>query len=58
MYKNENKIIELYEKYVGLLGEEIKDLQTVAMRHGFSSKRLKYISEIRNEIAELKNNLK
>ena len=51
----EQKIIELYEEYVGILGEELKDIQTIAMKNGFSSKRLKQISIIRNKIAGLKN---
>jgi len=50
-----DELIQTYEAYVGLLGEELKELTPLAAIHGWQSKRLKAGADFRAKIAELRN---
>ncbi len=52
----QKELIETYEKYVSLLGEEIRDLSSLV--HGWRSRRLKEGAEYRKKIIELKQIIK
>jgi hypothetical protein len=52
------EIIDLYEKYTQFLGEEIRELSVIAMKHGWQSKRLKEGAEYRRKLSYLKQNIK
>lgn len=52
------KIIEKYEEYIELLGEEIKELAGFAFTHGWESSRVEKGQNLRQEINELKKEFK
>jgi hypothetical protein len=49
------ELIDLYEQYIALLGNEILDLKQISK--GFTSTRLKEGIELRKRIIELKNKI-
>ncbi len=56
--EKQKEIIELYEEYTQLLGQEIRDLAVIAMLHGWQSKNLKKGADFRTKIAIAKNTIK
>ena len=52
-------LIDIYDEYIKLLGDEISDLVGLHISHGgFESKRTSKGLELRNKIIQAKNNLK
>jgi len=47
-------LIDAYEEYIKLLGEELEELAIFAYIHGWESTRVKQGEELRNKIKELK----
>jgi hypothetical protein len=53
---NSEKIIELQEKYINLLGEELEELVILAHNRGWKSTRIEEGKIMREEIKKLKDN--
>jgi hypothetical protein len=53
--KNLEKIIEIQDEYIHLLGEELNELVVLAHIHGWESKRYEDGKKLREEILRLKN---
>ena len=51
---NQKELIKIYDEYISFLGEEIRELTEIAMKHGWQSKRLKKGAEFRTKISKLK----
>lgn len=50
-------LIKIYEEYLQLLGEEIRELAVIGRKNGWQSKSLKQNALIRNKIIRMKENL-
>ena len=51
---NKDKIIEKLEEYIEILGKEIYDISSIAIVHGWKSKRIEIGKKLREEIKLLK----
>jgi hypothetical protein len=49
------ELIEVYEKYINLLNEELNELVSVAYIHGWKSKRVEEGQRLRDEIDKVKS---
>ena len=47
-------LVEALEQYIGVLGEELDELASVAIARGWKSSRVEVGEQLRNRIAELK----
>lgn len=47
-------LVEALEQYIGVLGEELDELASMATTHGWKSSRVEIGEQLRNRIAELK----
>lgn len=50
-------LVEALEQYIGVLGEELDELASMAVTHGWKSSRVEVGEQMRNRITELKRQL-